>query len=212
MKVIGYVRVSTEEQALSGLGMEAQQAAILAEVNRRGWTLVRWAVDDGVSAKYGVPRPALEAARAECVAGVADGLVAMKLDRFARSARFLSELLAEADSRRNGYAIVFLDMGGVDTTTAVGKMFVQLMAVFAEFERDLIAERTKAALAAKVARGERVGAERQIPPHVEARIRLLSDNRVSTRGIAAILTDDGVPTPRGGSWSHSTVAEVLRRT
>lgn len=212
MKVIGYVRVSTDEQALSGLGMEAQQAAIVAEVQRRGWELVRWAVDEGVSAKYGVERPALTAARASCRAGEADGLVAMKLDRFARSARFLAELLAEADDRRQGYAIVFLDLGGVDTTTAIGRMFVQLMGVFAEFERDLIAERTRSALAAKVARGERVGAERQIPGHVEDRIRLLSDQRVSTRRIAAMLENDGVPTPRGGKWSHSTIAEVLRRT
>jgi DNA invertase Pin-like site-specific DNA recombinase len=213
MKAIGYVRVSTEEQAVSGLGIDAQKAAILNEVRYRGWELIRWAVDDGVSGKHGVSRPALEDARKDCIAGTDMVLVAMKVDRFTRSASFLADLMREASHPRKGYRLVFLDMGGVDTGTPAGKMFVMMTGVFAEFERDLISQRTKDALAAKVARGERVGAARVIPRDVEVRIRTLRhDERLSMRQIAVRLQHDGVPTPRGGHWQHSTVAEVLRRT
>ena len=211
MRVVAYARVSTEEQAESGLGVEAQIKAIGEECRRRGWRLLYQAVDEGVSAKYGVERPALNQARQLCRDGEADILIAAKLDRFARSARFLAELIAEADSKKQGYRLVFLDMGGIDTGTAAGKMFCQMLGVFAEFERDLVSERTINALAAKAARGEPLGRPKEILAAVEGKIIELGNAGLSHRRIAQHLNHEGIPAPRGGEWGRSTIAAVLRR-
>ena len=84
MRVIGYVRVSTEEQGMSGAGLQAQRAAIIAECERRGWTLVEIAEDVGRSGKD-LKRPGIRAALDMLAAGDASALVVAKLDRLSRS-------------------------------------------------------------------------------------------------------------------------------
>lgn len=206
MNVVGYLRVSTEEQARSGLGMDAQREAIEAAAKARGWH-VTWAVDDGYSGST-LKRPALATALAVLAAGEADGLVVSKLDRLSRSAQDFANTMA--DAKKQGWALVALDLG-VDTTTPSGKLMAGVMAQFAEYERELISTRTKDALAAAKARGQRLGRPRAIDAALLARVVDLHDSGLSLRAIAAALNDDQIPTVRGGRcWHPATIRGLLQ--
>jgi DNA invertase Pin-like site-specific DNA recombinase len=203
--VIGYLRVSTEEQAVSGLGLAAQEAAIRAECDRRGLPLVAVLADKGVSAKT-INRPALSEALAMLARGEANVLMVAKLDRLTRSVHDATGLLLEAERCRWG--LVALD-APVDTTTPQGAAMAQVLAVFAELERKLIGERTKAALAIKRAQGVKLGRPRLLPEDVVARIRAARDAGATWSAIARDLNAEGVPTAQGGkSWYPATVRYV----
>jgi DNA invertase Pin-like site-specific DNA recombinase len=146
-----YLRVSTEEQADSGAGLDAQRAAIETEAARRGWTIIAWHVDAGVSGKS-LNRPALMEALADVREGRAASLVVAKLDRLSRSLLDFAGVMA--DAQRAGWNLVALDLG-LDLSTPSGEMMASIMAVYAQFERRLIGQRTSAALAAKRAAGVR---------------------------------------------------------
>lgn len=208
-QVIGYLRVSSDEQARSGLGLEAQRRAILDEITVRGWTLHSWAVDEGFSAKRKAPpRPAYLNARGLLRTKQADGLIASKLDRVHRSTVDFGGLLEAA--LREKWALVLMDLPA-DTTTASGRAMLRQMAVWAEFERDLISERTIAALAVLKSQGVRLGAPRQIPAETEALIVHYSRS-LSLAAIADRLNGEGVKTVGGKPWAKSTVASVVRRS
>jgi DNA invertase Pin-like site-specific DNA recombinase len=205
MNVIGYLRVSTEEQASSGLGLEAQRVRIKAEAEHRGWT-VRWLVDEGYSAKN-LQRPAMTEALSVLASHEADALVVAKLDRLSRSVVDFSNTLATAKKQK--WAVVLLDLG-VDTSTPNGKLVAGLMAQIAEWERDIIAQRTKDALAAAKARGQRLGRPRQTSDEVVAQVVAQHDDGLSLRSIARALTDSSVPTTRGAAeWRASSVRRIL---
>jgi len=107
--VVAYVRVSTDEQAASGAGLEAQRAAIAAEADRRGWTVVGWHADEGISGGKGVEhRPGLAAAIDAVESGRAAGLLAAKLDRVSRSVLDTASLMEQA--RRGGWELVTCDL------------------------------------------------------------------------------------------------------
>jgi DNA invertase Pin-like site-specific DNA recombinase len=207
-RVIGYARVSAAGQAESGLGLAAQRHAVEIEVERRGWTLVRWEEDAGLSGKALEGRPALLRALEALDAGEADTLVAAKLDRLSRSTRDLALLLERA--QRGGWALTVCD-APVDTSSAVGEAMVGVVGVFAQLERRLIAERTRAALAEKKRSGARLGRPRTLSAEIEARVLALRDQGLGLTCIAARLNADGVATARGGKrWYASTVAAVVR--
>lgn len=114
-------------------------------------------------------------------------------------------------ARREGWALVILDLG-VDTTTPSGEMTANVMATFAQFERRLIGQRTKDALAVKKAQGTRLGRPLTAGAGVVKRIARERKRGRSLREIADGLTDDGVPTGHGGArWHASTVKAVLER-
>lgn len=206
-RVVGYVRVSTDEQAGSGLGLEAQRAAITAEVERRGWELVAIHEDAGASGKSLENRPALTEALVAVQSGQAGALVVAKLDRLSRSLLDFASLMEQ--SRRQGWALVALDLG-VDTTTPAGEMVANVMATFAQFERRLIGERTKSALAVRKAQGVKLGRPRTMPDEVVERILAERAAERSLTAIADGLTADGVPTAQGGArWYPSTVRAVV---
>lgn len=206
MKVIGYVRVSTQDQADSGLGMAAQKARITAEAKVRGWE-VTWLVDDGYSAKN-LDRPAMQQALGMLAKGEADALVVAKLDRLSRSVVDFAQTLALAT--KQGWAVVLLDLA-VDTSTPNGKLVAGLMSTIAEWERDIIAQRTRDALQAAKARGQRLGRPRETPDAVVAQVLTLADSGLSPHHIAQALTADGVPTTRGAAqWRASTVRRLIR--
>lgn len=208
MKVIGYTRVSSDEQAKSGLGIAAQRSAILDEVARRGWTLHSWACDEGYSAKRGAPpRPAYLSARGLLRGGEADALISVKLDRVSRSTVDFGQLLESA--LLEGWDLVLMDLPA-DTTSASGRATLRLMAVMAELERDLISERTTAALAVLKARGVVLGAPRRIPVSTEALIVSYSKS-LSLAAVADRLNREGVKSVGGKAWGKSTVASVVRR-
>lgn len=206
--VIAYTRVSTDEQAASGLGLDAQRRQIEAAVTLHPeWDEVTWRSDNGYSAKTLV-RPALQQALASLQAGEAEALVVAKLDRISRSVADFVALVAR--SRHEHWEMVVLDLG-VDTTTATGEMIANIMASLAQFERRLIGERTSAALQALKARGVRLGRPVQLPDAVRARITEERGRGRTYAGIAGQLTQERVPTVQGGvRWWPSTVKAVLQ--
>lgn len=208
LRVLGYVRVSTEEQADSGAGLDAQRAAVVAEAERRGWELVDVVEDAGISGKRLDRRPALVEALRSLSAGEADVLLVAKLDRLTRSLVDAAGLIAQ--SIREGWRLVALDLG-LDLTTPQGEMVAHVMASFAQFERRLIGQRTREALAARRAAGVRLGRPRTLSSVVVA--RLVSERAAGSTlaVIASRLNADAVPTAQGGAaWYPSTVAAVLR--
>src|SRR6185295_18467610 len=107
--VVAYARVSTDEQATSGAGLDAQRIAIEAEAQRRGWTVVGWHADEGISGGKGVEhRPGLAAAIEAVESGRAAGLLAAKLDRVSRSVLDTASLMEQA--RRGGWELVTCDL------------------------------------------------------------------------------------------------------
>jgi DNA invertase Pin-like site-specific DNA recombinase len=207
VRVIGYVRVSTEEQSASGAGLLAQRTAISSEAQRRGWELLEIVEDAGFSGRdlrrpgIGVVLDALKARRASA-------LMVAKLDRLSRSMLDFAALMDR--STREGWALVAIDLG-VDTTTPAGEALANVMLSFAVFERRLIAQRTKEAMAAKRAAGVRFGRPRTIPAPVLARITAERGGGLTYRAIADLLTADRVPTGHGGRrWYASTVHAALR--
>ena len=209
MRVIGYVRVLTEEQAMSGAGLEAQRAAIAREARRRGWELVETIEDRGYSAKD-LRRPGVQEALRALEAGDAKALVVAKLDRLSRSMLDFASLMATAQKQH--WALVALDVA-VDTSTPAGEMLVNVLATFSQFERRLIGQRTKEALAAKKAQGVRLGRPPVLPRAVELRIKRARDRGDSLQKIADALNAAAVPTAHGGArWHASTVRSVITRT
>lgn len=205
MQVVGYTRVSTEEQAAGGLGVDAQRAAIEREAESRSWELT-WVSDEGVSGKS-VKRSGLTYALALLATGQAQALVVSKMDRLSRSILDFAALVERA--QRDDWAIICLDPV-LDLTTAAGRMQANILAVFAQYERELISERTRAALAVKRANGAKLGRPSRTPADVKARIRRESSDGASLRAIADGLNADEVPTALGGKrWHASTVRSVL---
>jgi DNA invertase Pin-like site-specific DNA recombinase len=192
VKVIAYLRVSTDEQADSGLGLAAQRAAITHAATLRGWD-VTWVEDAGYSAKN-LDRPGIQAALRSLAKGEADALVVAKLDRLSRSLLDFAGVTEQA--KKQGWAVVAIDLG-VDMTTPAGEMLANVLASFAQYERALISRRTKDALAAAKARGQRLGRPRQIDPPLLARVVADRERGLSLRAIAQALNDEAVPTVRG---------------
>jgi len=207
VRAVGYIRVSTAEQATSGLGLEAQRAAVTAACKQRGWLLADFFEDAGVSS-VARTRPGLDAALAAVRAGETDAIVVAKLDRLARSTLHAATLFA--DAAKNNWQLIIVD---VDASTAGGRFMRNVMAAAAEYEHELIAARTRDALSAARARGVQLGRPREIASDIEDRIvELRKRNRLSARAIARRLESAGVRGPRGGErWYPATVARVLHR-
>ncbi len=205
---VGYCRVSTDQQGDSGAGLAAQRAAILAEVERRGWTLREMHVDVA-SGKTTKRRPDLAAALKSLAAGEASVLIVAKLDRLSRSLVDFASLMAQ--SQREGWSIVALDIG-VDTSTINGELVASIIMALAQWERRIIGQRTKDALAAVRADGTRLGRPGNVSSEAEAVILALHDAGRPLRAIARNLNAQGIPTAQGGrEWYASTVRDVLRR-
>jgi DNA invertase Pin-like site-specific DNA recombinase len=204
-RIVAYSRVSTDEQADSGLGLAAQRAALEGEVERRGIP-VEWVEDAGFSGKS-LHRPGIERALDLLAAGGADALLVSKLDRLTRSLYDLAGLMDRA--RHEHWALVALDLA-VDTASPAGEAMTNMMGTFAQFERRMIGQRTKDALAVKKAQGVRLGRPIVTAPEVSARIAQLRSTGLSLAAIATVLNSEGVPTSHGGSrWWASSVQSVL---
>ncbi len=205
---IGYIRVSTDEQASSGTGLTAQRAAIEVETVRRGWTLLATVEDAGFSGRT-LRRPGIASVLTALASGQATALVVAKLDRLSRSMLDFAALMER--SSKEGWSIVALDLG-VDTTTPAGEAMANVMATFAQFERRLIAERTREALAAKRARGVTLGRPVVLSDAIADRIATERAAGRSLRQIASALESEGVPRVHGGDrWHPSTIRAVLQR-
>jgi DNA invertase Pin-like site-specific DNA recombinase len=221
-KAMGYVRVSTQEQA-KGVSLDAQAERIRAYCTLAGVELVGIIREEAVSGSKAL---ALRPGGTELVRALAQGkathVVALKLDRLFRDAADALEQTRAWD--RKGIALHLCDVGGqaINTGSAMGRMFLTMMAGFAELERNLIAERTAQALAHLKAnrqaysrtpfgfdrKGSRLVGNAQELGTV-ARIRTLAQAGKSLRAIARLLNQEEVPTKRGGQWHARTVSYLL---
>lgn len=200
VQAIGYIRCSTEEQEKSGLGLDAQQEAITREVDRRGWA-VEILGDPGCSGKS--VNPELRRALEMLARGQANVLIVSKMDRLARSVAHAVDIMDMA--RTQGWNLVVLDIG-VDLATPYGRAMAQMLAVFAELEREMIGTRIREALAARRRRGQPVGRKVASSALIIHRIVTEREAGASFRKIAAGLTSDGVLSPTGRPvWQESTV-------
>jgi DNA invertase Pin-like site-specific DNA recombinase len=218
-KWISYLRVSTDRQGKSGLGIEAQRTSVADYLNGGNWKLVKEFVE--VESGKRIDRPMLAEAIRACRAYGAK-LVIAKLDRLSRDAHFLLGL------EKAGVDFVAADMPNASRLT------VGIMAMVAEEERRMISKRTRDALAAAKRRGTKLGGHRGVVPGEKVRALatetlkaragsraadlapiiddLQAAGKTSLRDIAQGLNDAGIPTARGtGKWSAVQVQRVLNR-
>ena len=203
MRVVGYSRVSTEEQSKSGLGLAAQEETIRAGCEQRGWDLVAIHVDAGQSGRT-LERPALRQALEVVANRNADGLVVAKLDRLSRSVIDFAALLEWFE--RIGAVLLAMDLT-IDTSTPSGRLIANVFASVAQWEREVIGERTRAGLAALRAQGRPISAPCVTDdPDLGERIQRLRADGCTFQRIADLLNEGGIPTRRGGSmWRVSSV-------
>lgn len=218
-KYVSYLRVSTQRQGKSGLGLEAQREAVLSYLNGGRWQLCQEFVE--VESGKRADRPKLAEALAMCrVLGAT--LIVAKLDRLARNVHFVSALMESG-----------VDFVAVDFPQA-NRLTIHILAAVAEHEAAAISKRTKDALAAAKARGTALGGFRGYLPsdddrETSAALRnakadaraadlapvvrgIQASGKTSLRQIAAELEVKGVPTARGGAkWSAVTVSDLLKR-
>jgi DNA invertase Pin-like site-specific DNA recombinase len=218
-KWISYLRVSTQRQGKSGLGLEAQRNSVAEFLNGGNWTLIKEFVE--IESGKKADRPELAKAVQACRAHGAK-LVIAKLDRLSRDAHFLLGL------EKAGIDFVAADMPNANRLT------VGIMAMVAEEERRMISRRTKDALQAAKRRGVKLGGDRGVKP--TAKVRKLAVEAIQARaeakaadigpiiaelqaggvtsrsGIAVALNAQGIPTSRGnGVWTATQVSRVLSR-
>jgi DNA invertase Pin-like site-specific DNA recombinase len=211
MRVVGYVRVSTAEQARDGFSLDAQRKAIEAECDRRGWELVEVIEDDGYTGRTD-DRPGLQRALRLLAKRKAKAVVVARLDRLARSLLNLAQWIDL--SAKQKWAIVALDHE-LNTTTANGRLVARIIASVAQWESEINGERVRdgmaEARAARKAAGEpvRFGFQRKTPDLVVTRIIRARKRGDSFNTIAKRLDKQGTPTPNGGArWYPSTVARI----
>ena len=215
-KFVAYYRVSTAKQGQSGLGLEAQRASVTAYLNGGQWEMIQEfvEVETGKGADALAKRPQLRAALDACKRTKAT-LVIAKLDRLARNVHFVSGLM------ESGVDFVAADM------PSANKVMIQMHSVMAEWERDQISARTKAALTAAKARGvvlgkagaanlranieERQSAANSFAENLRPMFESMKARGLSQRSMVAELNTIGVPAPNGGAWRLNQVQRILGR-
>lgn len=204
---LGYVRVSTAEQASEGASLEAQKAAITRTAEQLGYRL-EILEEAGQSAKSTRNRPQIRAALERLNRGEAVALIALRLDRIARSTLDFASMKAGADKK--GWRLVFTDTAGLDPQSPSGALMLNMTAAFAQFERELISARTREGLAQKKLEGVVLGRRSMQAPETLAQIVTLRSTGKSFRAIATELTAQGIPTATGLTvWTHTAVKRAL---
>jgi site-specific DNA recombinase len=218
VKAFIYVRVSTALQAKEGISMDAQEAKARAWAEANGYEVAAVFTDAGISGKRMKNRPGLQAALAAATSNRGSALISYSLSRIARSlpdALHISERLEKA-----GADLVSLTER-IDTSSASGKMIFRILAVLAEFERDITSERIKETAKHKKSRGERFG---QLPfgkrlelgrliddPQELAlleQMRQLKESGWSWQRIADHFNEQGILTKKGRRWSWANCRKI----
>lgn len=221
MRVIGYTRVSTDEQAREGISLDNQKAKIAAYCQLNDLELVDIIEDAGKSGKD-LNREGMQSLLGMVKTRQIDAVVVYKLDRLSRRVKDTLSVLELLEKK----GIAFHSLSErVDTKSAMGRFFCNVMASLAQMERDQISERTRDALQHKIRNGERAG---QIPygwvvgddgktlienpseQEVISLVRELHDQGYSYRGICRELDKEGYE-PIGKMWHASTIGSILRR-
>lgn len=219
MRIAAYIRVSTDEQADKGNSLQEQQERLTAYCKVMGWTSPTFYVDDGYSAKN-LQRPAIQRLLDDVKANKIDVVLTSKLDRFCRN---LLDLLQTVNLLEDHNCTFVSATESFDTSTAVGKMVLQLLGAFAEFERERISERvrdnmmslkkntgkamTKPCFGYDVINGHYAINEKEAEY-----VRLMFDLAEQGNGyrmIAKILNEKGVTTKQGKMWDQVSVKRLL---
>lgn len=222
-KAVAYIRVSTNEQAKQGVSLEAQEARIKAYCELMGLELVYLAREEGVSASKPLSKRPEGAKILQIIKKESIGhVIALKLDRLFRSTVDALNQTKEWD--KQGIALHLLDMGGqsIDTSTAIGRLFLTMTAGFAEMERSLISERTAAALTHKKDTRQaythtpygfdRIGDELVANKDEQHVIKMMVQWRQqgwSFRAIVKQLNEDQIPTKLGKNWHAPSVRYII---
>ena len=223
MPAIGYVRVSTEDQAKEGVSLDNQKSKIEAYCQLKDLDLTEIVEDAGISAKN-LRRPGVQKVLMLARKKKIDAVVVYKLDRIFRST---SDALATTQMFER-YGVSFHSIEEtLDTQSAMGRFFFTLTAGLAEMERRIIGERTKAALSHKRSRNEKTGGDvpfgynltlagilikNENEQTVIKTIRRLNNEGLSLRKICKELEGEGYKTKRGNAvWQPSTIWKIFRR-
>lgn len=223
MKTAGYIRVSTEEQAKNGFGIEIQKEKIMQYCKLHDLDNLEFYVDEGYSG-WSLQRPAMQRLLTDVRNGLIRRVVVYKSDRISRH---LKELLYLIEDIFEPNGVEFISVTeNFDTGTAQGKLFLQMLGSFAEFERNMIKERTyngriqkaKQCTANEIAVGKipygykKVGDQIVVDEYESTIVRTifeLRSNGLSLREIANILNSKGYRTRQNGKWHASTVRYIL---
>ena len=222
LAAVGYIRVSTDQQADHGIGLETQLESLRAYALIHKLNLVEIISDEGISGTIPLRDRPGGAGLLGMLGRKVRHVVALKLDRLFRNA---ADALAQTELwDRQGITVHLIDVGGtsINSSSAVGRMFLTMLAGFAQFERDLIAERTAAALATLRARQQvynhvplgytRQGDQLVVEPGEQETIQqimALRDGGLSYKRIADQLNDDGVAGKNGGRFYASTIHKIV---
>ncbi len=225
---VGYIRVSTSEQAESGLSLDAQRKKIEAQATLSDLQLADTLEDAGASAKD-LHRPAMSDLLNRIATGQVDCVIVPKLDRLTRSIKDLSELLetlARAKRADGGRGVDLISTAeALDTSTATGELIINILGAISQWERKIIAERTSAALQEKIEQGRSTGG---IPPYgyefvdgervenpqeqqVLAEIETMKAAGASWQKITDELTDQGHTTRRGGPLTRQGIFRIAKK-
>lgn len=182
LRLVAYVRVSTKEQASEGVSLDMQASAIRSWAEAMGHEITTVYREEGVGASS-LDRPMLQAAMGPALT-TCDGIVVLKLDRLVRSVASLAELMDTFNAE--GKALISV-RDSLDTTSAGGRLVANIMASVAQWEREIIGERTSEALQELKRQGVRLGRppSEDVPLETVQRVRLLSVGGLSQRAIAA---------------------------
>ncbi len=222
LRAIGYVRVSTQEQAQEGVSLDAQRQGIETHAKAQGWTLVGIEADNGISGKAIKNRPGLRRALRALKGRKADALLMVALDRLSRTTTDVLSIAARAE--REGWQIQTVQEQ-VDAGSPEGEFMLTLRAGLAQLERRKVAERTRLALAELRRQGRRTsrfppfgfehrnGRRVRVPTEQRLlrRILALRAKGLGSKRIARALNRAGRINPRTGRpWNYGTVAAILR--
>ena len=221
MRVIGYTRVSTDEQAREGISLDNQKTKIAAYCELNDLELVDIIEDAGKSGKD-LNREGMQSLLGMIKAGKIDAVVVYKLDRLSRRVRDTLSVMDLLEKKGIGFHSL---TEKIDSKSAMGKFFLNIMASMNQWERDTISERTRDALQHKIRNGERAG---QIPygwaigddgktltenpqeQEVISLVRELHDKGHSYRAICRELDKEGYE-PVGKTWHAKTIGSILKR-
>ncbi|SDM18370.1 recombinase family protein [Bacillus sp. OK048] len=215
MTVALYIRVSTHEQAKEGYSIPAQKERLIAYCTAQGWTDYRFYVDEGVSAKD-TNRPELQRMLDDVKKGKINMILVYRLDRFTRRVRDLYEMLEMLDK----YKCSFKSATELyDTSNAMGRMFIGLVALLAQWETENLSERVKMALEEKVSGGERVGAvpygfdlneKEKLEANVQATTVLLMIDKIKSGMSTNQLADYLNKTNQDRTWHVTGILRILK--
>lgn len=217
-----YIRVSTEDQAKDGFSIHAQREKLTKYAEANDWDIVDYYVDDGISGKNLDARPEVQRLLIDVEQGKVNNVLIYKLDRLTRSVRDLIYLIEFFEK----HCCTFNSQTEkIDTSNAVGRMFVKIIGIFAEFERENLAERVSFGYEQKTREGNYtntqgvygydyiVGEQKLIVNEIERdivnKIFDLYIDGESYFKIARRFNMENVPTKRGGTWSPSTIKSIL---